>query len=103
MIYQMHWAASETAGQDGHDGLVVKMDRLCLRPSHTADISAARMNATVGPLLAQRAGIVTRSDEVTCCMGLKEGIIASGTVYPMKRRELGQLFTPGVLLSLFQH
>ena len=66
MIYQMHWAASETAGQDGHDGLVVKMDRLCLRPSHTADISAARMNATVGPLLAQRAGIVTRSDEVTC-------------------------------------
>ena len=34
MIYQMHWAASETAGQDGHNVLVTNMDRLCLRPSN---------------------------------------------------------------------
>ena len=34
MIYQMHWAASETAGQDEQDVLVEKMDRLCKRQSN---------------------------------------------------------------------
>ena len=42
MIYPMHWAASETAGQDEQDVLVEKMDRLCKPNPIQRDIAAVQ-------------------------------------------------------------